>query len=101
MKIKGRPVRTTVLFGLLAALAFIPATTVLNLYLPGSQAICLVLWFTITLYGLMLVKWARMGLLGVVFPALLLLLFALLGPSMFAFLILSLRFICVQKSKTT
>jgi len=78
MKISGRPVRTTVLFGLLAAAASVPAVTALDLFLPGSRAFCLTVWFTLSLYGLMLARWAGNGLRGIGVPLLLLLLCALL-----------------------
>ncbi len=89
MKISGRPVRTTILFGLLAALSAIPLITALEFFLPWPQSICLVIWATLALYGIILARWARTGVWGIGFPLLLLLLFALLGDSLFVFLLLS------------
>ena len=98
MKIKGRPVRTTVLFGLLAAVAFIPATLTLNLFLPWSQTFCLVLWFFVAFYGFLLARWTGTGLLGIFFPVVLLFLFALLGHSIFGFLLLAMGILSWMRS---
>lgn len=89
MKIRVRPVRSTILFGLLAALAAIPLITALNLFLPWPRPLALVVGSTLCLYGLLLARWARAGARGICLPLLLLPLLGLMADSLFVFLLLA------------
>ena len=79
MKITGRPVRTTIIFGLLAGIAFVPLTMILSPILFWPTAFKLTIWFYLAVYGVLLTRWGRANPAAVFFPTLLLLLFALLG----------------------
>jgi len=89
MRIRGRPLRTTVVFGLLAALAAVPLLAALGPWVPGPRALALAVWLCLAVYALLLARWARTGTPGILFPLLLLLLFALAGDSLPLFLLLA------------
>jgi len=89
MTTSGRPVRTTVLFGLLSAGASVPAVWALDLVLPGPMALRLTVWLALALYGLLLSRWAGRGVAGIAFPLLLLLVCALAGVPSALFLVLA------------
>lgn len=89
MTISGRPVRTTIVFGLLAALAAVPLLTALDLFVYGPRALGLTLWLALAVYALLLARWARTGIPGILFPLLVLLLFALTGDALPLQLLLS------------
>jgi len=89
MTLSGRPVRTTIVFGLLAALAAAPLLTALELFVHGPRALGLTVWLALAVYGLLLARWARTGILGILFPLLVLLLFALTGDSLPLLLLLA------------
>ncbi len=85
----NKRVRTTLVFGLLSGLAFVPLQMAASwIFLPG-MAFRLVIAVLIGLYALLLARWGRAGRLSVIFPALVLTAFAILGTHR-GFLILAL-----------
>jgi hypothetical protein len=85
----NKRVRTTLVFGLLSGLAFVPLQMAAGwLLLPGT-AFRLVIAVLIGLYALLLARWGRAGRLSVMFPVLVLMAFAVLGTHR-GFLILAL-----------
>ena len=83
-------IRTTIVFGLLCALFFKPLQMILSGFLSWPMPFRITIWIYIFLYGLLLARWGRKNIAGAVFPALILLIFAFLNPSLNVFLLLSL-----------
>ena len=90
MKISQRPIRTTLFFGLICGLSFIPVSLVLNHLLPGIMAICLTLWLYTAGYALLLSRWSKNPILFCGFPLLLLFIMSFLVDSLAACYLLSL-----------
>ncbi len=90
MKISKNTIRTTLIFGLICGLVFIPANLALNYVLPGPSAIYLTLWLYTAGYSLLLGRWSKKPLLYSAFPLLLLLVTSFLVDSITAFYLLSL-----------
>lgn len=67
------PVRTTLFFGLLSALCYIPFTQILTSSLGWLMAYKLYLIINISLYSMLLCRWSRTHLIAIGFPILLLL----------------------------
>lgn len=80
-----RPVRTTLVFGALSALAAMPMALALSGLVGWHAAFKLVLWLELALYTLLLVRWSGKGLGAALFPLALLLGAALwpAGPDAF------------------
>lgn len=85
----NKRVRTTLVFGLLSGLAFIPAHMAAEWFVHPGLAFRLVIGAVIGLYALLLARWGRAGLLSALFPVLVLTAFAVLGTHR-GFLILAL-----------
>ncbi|MEZ4525808.1 MAG: hypothetical protein R2941_07805 [Desulfobacterales bacterium] len=83
-------IRTTIVFGLICALFFKPLQMMLSPFLSWPMPFRISIWLCIFLYGILLARWGRKNIAGAVFPALILLIFAFLIPSLNAFLLLSL-----------
>jgi hypothetical protein len=90
MKITRRPMLTTILYGLLCGISFVPTVMVLSSFLYWSTAFRLAIWLSLAGYLIILTKWGRASLLSVVFPLLLLLLLVFWGDTNAAFLFLAL-----------
>ena len=104
MKLTGRPILTTVLYGLLCGVTFIPAVIALNYVLYWSTAFRLTIWLCLAGYLVLLTRWARVTLASVLFPIVLPLLLVFWGGSTPGFLFVSLGVlswvrsgICFQK----
>ena len=93
MKNLPRPVLTTVLFGLICGISFIPLNLVLNNFFFGPNAICMALWLFTAGYAVLLCRWCRQKLVPVSYPVLFLLLTVFLVQSISAFFILALAVI--------
>ena len=93
MKILQHPVMTTILFGLICGLSFVPLDLALNMLFLGSNAICLTLWLFAAGYAILLCRWSRQKLLPIAFPVLLLFLTIFLVDSMAGFFLLALAVI--------
>ena len=83
------PIRTTIFFGLICGLSFIPANLALNYVLPGPTVINLTLWLYTTGYSLLLSRWSKKPILSIGFPLLLLFVTSILVDSMASFFFLS------------
>jgi len=82
-------VRTTLVFGLLSGLAFVPAQMAAGWFFHPGPAFRIVIGAVIGLYALLLTRWGRAGRLSALFPVLVLMAFAILGTHR-GFLILAL-----------
>ena len=90
MKISLHPIRTTLFFGLICGLSFVPANLVLNYLLPGTNAIYLTLWLYAVGYALLLSRWSKKPIRFSGFPLLLLFVISFLVDSLVAYYFLSL-----------
>jgi len=90
MMISQHPIRTTVFFGLICGLSFVPANLALNYLLHGPTVINLSLWLYAAGYSLLLSRWSKKPILSVGFPLLLLFVTSFLVDSIAAFYFLSL-----------
>ena len=84
------PIRTTLFFGLICGLSFLPANLALNYLLPGPRPIYLTLWFYVAGYSMLLSRWNKKPILSSGFPLLLLLVMSFLVNSLAAYYLLSL-----------
>ena len=66
------PIRTTLFFGLICGLSFIPFNLALGYLLPGSRPMYLALWLSVAGYSLLLSRWNKKPILSSGFPLLLL-----------------------------
>ena len=98
MKIRPRPVLTTVLFGLFCGISFIPLCLVLNQLFFRPNAICLTLWLFTAGYAFLLSRWSRQKLISVSYPVLFLLSTVFLVQSISAFIFLALAVISWVRS---
>jgi len=71
MKTTSQPIRTTIVFGLICGLSFIPLAIGLDYIVSGLTAFCLTLWIYLSAYGLLMVSWSKKRITSVVFPLLL------------------------------
>jgi hypothetical protein len=69
----NRPIRTTVVFGLLSALLVFPVVGLLADRWEGNLGFKLALWLDLALYCVLLVRWSKGRLLPALFPLALLL----------------------------
>ena len=90
MKISRRPMFTTILYGLLAGMSFIPMVMVISNLIHWTAAFRLAIWLVLAGYLVILTRWGRVSLLSIVFPLLLLLLLVFWGDTNSAFLFLAL-----------
>ena len=85
MKILNRPVATTIFFGMVCGLSFIPLKRVLDYWFLWPGTIGLTLWLFTAGYSLLLCLWSGKNLASVAYPILFLFLNAFLVPSAAAF----------------
>lgn len=86
----SRPIRTTVVFGLLSALLIFPVVGLLADHWGGGLGFKLALWLDLALYSVLLVRWSKSRLLPALFPLGLLLAAALWPWSHSGFFLLGL-----------
>ena len=98
MEILQRPVLTTILFGLICGLSFIPLDLALNMVFLGSNALCLTLWLFAAGYAFFLCRWSQRKLKSIAFPIILLFLTIFLVKSMAAFFLMALAIISFIRS---
>ena len=89
MKLR-KPVRTTILYGIVCGLTFIPSVLLLDTVLPRALAIQFTVLLDLLFYGLILCRWGGRSALEVLFPLSLLAVFGLFGSSHPVFLALAL-----------
>ena len=104
MKITQRPIRTTVFFGLICGLLFIPLSLGLCNIISWPMALNIILWSYLATYGFLLTRWAGKSVLSILFPLLLLFIIIFVVKSNSAFLLFALVIfswirsgICFQK----
>ena len=90
MLISQHPIRTTIFFGLISGLSFIPTNIALSYLLHGASVINLTLWLYAAGYALLLSRWSKKPILSAGFPLLLLFVTSFLVDSIAAFYLLSL-----------
>ena len=90
MKISQRPIRTTIFFGVICGLSFIPLNFALNYIFSWSGAICLTLWLFVSGYVFLLIRWSEKRFLSITFPLLILFLTIFLAKSTTAFFLFAL-----------
>lgn len=92
------PLRTTLVYGLICALAAMPATGGLAAHFGGSVAFKLVLWTILAGYSLLLARWSGRHPAGILFPLILLLGTAVWPGIDSAFFFLGLGVLCWLRS---
>ncbi|MBU0730952.1 MAG: hypothetical protein KKE17_15180 [Proteobacteria bacterium] len=90
MKPRAKPVRTTIIYGLLCGLIFVPLTFSLSPVLYWSKTFNLTIWIFLAGYSIILCRWREKGLSAIFFPLALLFAALLWGLPFSAFLFLSL-----------
>jgi len=88
MKITKQPIRTTVIFGLICGISFMPLSFGLCYFFSWPVAFSIILWSYIAIYGFLLTRWSGKSPQTIIFPLLLLLIFAFVTSSNSAFLLL-------------
>ncbi|GBC60273.1 hypothetical protein DENIS_1224 [Desulfonema ishimotonii] len=71
MNTANHRLRTTLMFGLVCGLAFIPATMVLNRLIWPPMPFRLTLWGYFAVYGCFLIRWGKKSPVSLLFPLLL------------------------------
>ncbi len=90
MNTSPHPIRTTLFFGVICGLSFIPVNLALSYLLPGPRPIYLTLWLYAAGYSLLLSRWNKKPILSSGFPLLLLFVISFLVNSIAAYYLLSL-----------
>jgi hypothetical protein len=90
MIINHHPIRTTLVFGLICAMAFVPVHLMLSSVLKGHASHFLILWLYTAIYAVLLSRWAKNSVFSIGFPLLLLFVMAFRADSVTTFYLLSL-----------
>ena len=93
-----RPIRTTLVYGLICALTIVPTAGLLSAYIGGSLAFKLMLWTALCGYAVLLSRWSAKGLGNLLLPLTLLLGIALWPGMHAAFFFLALGMLCWLRS---
>ena len=72
MKISRRPMLTTIIYGLLAGMAFMPMAMVTSSIIHWTAAFRFTIWLVLAGYLVILTRWGKVSLLSIFFPLLLL-----------------------------
>lgn len=86
----NKPIRTTLVFGLLSALGVFPVVLLLSSRYGWPLAFKVTLWADLAVYCILLARWSRTRLIAIVFPLLILLGAALWPAAHAGFLLLAL-----------
>jgi hypothetical protein len=89
MNTTAHPIRTTIGFGLICGLAFIPLVIGFGFVIAGKAALCFTLWINLAAYSLLMVHWSKKGITLVLFPLLLALMTIFGEVSVSAFLLIA------------
>ena len=73
MNFWGHPIRTTLVYGFICGIVFVPLTLGLTFLMPRPQALALTLWVYTAVYGILLCRLAGKRVGSILFPLLLLL----------------------------
>jgi hypothetical protein len=68
------PIRTTIIFGIISGLSFIPLAIGFSYILPWSTAFCLTIWIDLAIYSVLLIKGCGQKMTVIAFPLLIALL---------------------------
>jgi hypothetical protein len=90
MKISRRPMFTTIIYGLLAGISFIPTVMAFSSVMEWTAAFRMAMWLVLAGYLVILTRWGRVNLLSIAFPLILLLFLVFWGDTHSGFLILAL-----------
>jgi hypothetical protein len=90
MKISRRPMLTTIIYGLLAGMSFIPIVIVTSSFIHWTGAFRLAIWLVLAGYLVILTRWGKVSLFSIFLPLLLLLLLVFWGDTNSAFFFLAL-----------
>jgi len=90
MKTGHKPVRTTIFFGLICALAFIPLNMALSFVFFRPEILFIIVWIYLAAYSMLLARWSETRLCLLAFPLLLLLAAACMVHSLTIFIFISL-----------
>ena len=74
MNTVSTPIRTTIIFGIIGGLCFMPLAIGFNTVLPGSTAFCLTMWIYLAIYSVLLIKGCGQKMTSIAFPLLIALL---------------------------
>jgi len=86
MKTSTHPIRTTIVFGLICGLSFVPLAIGIGSMVSGPAAFCLTLWIYLAAYGLLMARWGMKRLTSIAFPLLVALITIFAVNSISAFL---------------
>lgn len=89
MKTLQNPIRSTIIYGLMCATAFVPLSQMLTVFIPGPRGICLTLWSCLAGYAIMLNLWSEKMRGQTVFPLLMMLPAIFMNHSIVLFFILA------------
>ena len=98
MKATAKPIRSTIAWGLLSGLVFVPLSMALNWMLPWPLSSRLLLWLLLAGYGILLSRWASKSFAVNALPLLLLLVVAFWIPSTPVFLFAALGVLSWMRS---
>ena len=105
MKNNSKQIRTTVIFGLICGSIFILLNINPKYFFYWPESFNIMIWMFLAGYGILLTRWGGVKIQSILFPLLLLLIFAFWGISIKFFLVLTLGIlswvrsgICFQKS---
>lgn len=90
MKTFWRPIRTTLVVGLICGLAFIPLSLGLSVFVDIATAFALIIWLYTAVYSVLLCRWGGKRSASIIFPLLLLLAAVFFTSSLTAFFIAAL-----------
>ena len=90
MNTARHPIRSTIIYGLVCGMAFVPLNQVLNVFIPWPKTVCLTLWFFLAGYALMLNLLGEKKRGQTIFPLLILLPVIFLNNSIVLFFTLAL-----------
>lgn len=90
MKTISRPIRTTIILGLICGLSFMPLVVGLSHVIYWPKALNLTLWIYVAVYSILLTRWSSKNINQIIFPLLLILiaLFWVDSISLFIMLVL-------------
>ena len=90
MKNKHQPIRTTIIFGLICGLLFIPMSMGLSYLLYWPKAFCTSIWLFLAVYSFLLARWGKINTATIIFPLIVLLIFVYIVDSPVPFIVLAL-----------
>jgi hypothetical protein len=68
MKTTSQTIRSTIIYGLVSGLSFIPLSGGLGYVVFWPEALYLTLWITISVYSILLARWSGRRLSSIIFP---------------------------------